>query len=216
MTPIASVDVACSIAPILEPVAPSTLAASPDSLAHSVPTLFFSSSNQPISCCSIALNAATRSRAVSRTPAKPNKYICRNMQSPVTTPITTNRMEYNSTSFCTSSAFGFSNTPITSPKRTAYTGKVDPTPVAARQPTTLCIHSGLLRANIRLSGVSYCSSSASRIEASLCSLLPSTTEFAENFRVSASAPVAQPFSSFFISQLPTPSVRVGSAFTNAK
>jgi len=51
-------------------------------------------------------------------------------------------------------------TPITSPKRTAYTGKVDPTPVAARQPTTLCIHSGLLRANIRLSGVSYCSSSA--------------------------------------------------------
>ena len=39
------------------------------------------------------------------------KYLtCRNMQSPVTTPTSTNRMEYNSTSFCTSSAFGFSNT----------------------------------------------------------------------------------------------------------
>jgi hypothetical protein len=51
-------------------------------------------------------------------------------------------------------------TPITSPNRTAYAGKVLPTAVAARQPTTLCSHSGLLRAKIRLSGASYCSFSA--------------------------------------------------------
>jgi hypothetical protein len=51
-------------------------------------------------------------------------------------------------------------TPTTSPNRTAYAGKVLPTIVAARQPTTLCSHSGLLREKIRLSGASYCSSSA--------------------------------------------------------
>jgi len=47
-----------------------------------------------------------------------------------------------------------------SPKRTASIGKVDPTAVAARQPTTLCSHSGLLMENIRLSGTSCCSSCA--------------------------------------------------------
>jgi hypothetical protein len=51
-------------------------------------------------------------------------------------------------------------TPRISPKITASIGKVDPTAVAVRQPTTLCSHSGLLRENIRLSGTSYCSSSA--------------------------------------------------------
>jgi hypothetical protein len=51
-------------------------------------------------------------------------------------------------------------TPRMSPKRTASIGKVDPTAVAVRQPTTLCSNSGLLRENILLSGTSYWSSAA--------------------------------------------------------
>jgi hypothetical protein len=52
------------------------------------------------------------------------------------------------------------HTPITSPNRTANAGKVHPMAVAARQPTIMCSHSGLLKPKIRLSAASYCSSSA--------------------------------------------------------
>jgi hypothetical protein len=51
-------------------------------------------------------------------------------------------------------------TPITSPNRTAYTGKEHPTAVAARQLTIMCSHSGLLKPKIRLSFASYGSSSS--------------------------------------------------------
>lgn len=59
---------------------PCTLAASPDSLAQSIPTLFLSSSNQPTSCLNMALKAATRKRVVRRTPAKLNKCVCKSSQ----------------------------------------------------------------------------------------------------------------------------------------